>query len=313
MAIGDALAMPAAGLSPDEINDRYGKITGYRDRLSPEGETELEASQYGPDVELAICLAEGLATSNGFVDPILIGARFLQVASGPQRDLLSSGTLAALAQADQTDDFQAGLCEDREPGPLVRAVPIALVHALSDLAPEMLVREVMRATLITHSHPDVVNGALAVAYAVRLALRREMPPEMIAGEVLAFIDEDCVAGQVRKAKNRLEAGKLTVAEVVPELLSGEPLADTVAISLYLFGAIPDGIERLVLEAANLGDDVWYVGAIVGALAGAYHGGNRLSSDLVEGLEGRMYIMMAAPTLLRVAQLRAGIFLHLSES
>ncbi len=187
-----------------------------------------------------------------------------------------------------------------------------MTHALSEMNAELLVREVMRAMLITHSHPDIINGGLAVAYAVRLALQRELPPSMMAGEVLSFIDEDMTARMVRRVKNRLEAGELDIEQTLPGLLSGEPLADSVAAALYIFGATDGDFERGVRAAAALGGEIWNAGSLVGALAGAYGGGSRIPPHLVDGLEGRMYLLMAAPALLRVAQLRGGIFLQLER-
>ncbi|MFW6074092.1 MAG: ADP-ribosylglycohydrolase family protein [Chloroflexota bacterium] len=316
MAIGDALAMPAAGLSREQITERYGKITGYRPKLDENGEVIEEAGQFSADTELALCLAETIVTANGFVDPEIAGERFIQVMRGPQAHFLSETTRASLKRADESGDFQGGVVDDRgEAHPAARSIPVALAHALSESNPELVVREVMRSVLITHAGLEIVNAALAVSHAMRLIIRREVPPEVLIGEVLAFIDEDDVARHLRKARRIIDGE--TEAGDEPETLAR--LADApesqaaLAAAFYLFAMYPDEFETAVLKAANLGGGLHSVGSIVGAFAGAHVGASNIPKHLIEGLEGRMYFLMAAPTLLRTAQQRGGLFFHLQQS
>ncbi|HUG16778.1 MAG TPA: ADP-ribosylglycohydrolase family protein, partial [Thermomicrobiales bacterium] len=192
-----------------------------------------------------------------------------------------------------------------------RIAPVALTHTLGKLNVELFVREVLRATLLTHASPEAVNGALAMAFAVNLVARRETLPEMLIEDVLAFIDEDDVARALRGASESLRAGE-DAAAVAQRLASQATIGDAVAAALCLFVTAPDDIERAVLTAANLPGDASAIGAMAGALCGAWSGARALPLNLVEGLEGRMYILMAAPALYRTAQRRAGLFLQLHQ-
>lgn len=308
LAIGDALGMPSGRRSSDA------PIAGYEPLLNPDGSEHVQAGQFTSHTEFALCLVETLVSSNGFIDPDTAGYRFVQVLRSEHGHLIDPTSRAALERADETGEFQHGLIGNGpiEPGPAARIAPIGLVHALGQINTEMFVREVMRATLITHADPDAVNGALALAWAVSLAVQHEVVPEMVASEVLAFIDEDDTARKVRIAAEALisrtssERDEATLTRIGP----GNTIAEAVARALYVFGMSSNDFEPAVLAGANSGREGAAVGAMVGALMGARVGAKALPLHLIEGLEGRMYILMAGPALFRTAQRRAGLFLPL---
>jgi ADP-ribosyl-[dinitrogen reductase] hydrolase len=313
MGIGDALSLPTRGLSGEEIQSRFGRIETYQPLRDEQGEVRVPAGQFTDNAELSLCLAESLVTSNGFLDPDTAGYRFQQVLSSDYNYLLGETTRRALEHAAETGEYQSGVGGEGTAGagPAARVAPIALVHALGNFNAEVFVREVMRSSLITHAHPESVNGAIAVAYALRLIVRRELPPEMLIPEVLAFIDEDEVAKRLRKAGRLLEAGADPDAALAEIGTSGY-VAEAVAAGLYLFSVYPDDFEAAVLTAVNTGGATSAVASITGALCGAWTGAEQLPAGLIDGLDGRMYILMAAPTVLRVAQLRAGLYLQLHQ-
>jgi ADP-ribosylglycohydrolase len=310
LAIGDALGMPAAGRANGT------PIAGYEPLLDLDGGERVQAGQFSSHTELALCLVETLVSANGFIDPDTAGYRFVQVMHSEHGHLLDETSRKALERADATGEYQDGLANDGpiDPGVAARVAPIGLVHALGSINTEMFVREVMRATLITHAAPDAVNGALALAWAVSLAVQHEVVPEMVASEVLAFIDEDDTARKLRIAADALvirtspERDAATLAKIGP----GDTIAEAVARALYLFGIHAGDFETAVLAAANSGRNGAAVGAMVGALAGARIGAQALPVPLIDGLEGRMYILMAGPALFRTAQRRAGLFLPLHQ-
>lgn len=316
MAIGDSLAMPARGLSPEQIEARYGRIVGYHPLRDADGEVIEPAGQFTDNTELALCLAESLVSSNGFIDPDTAGFRFVQLLTNQQAHFLGDTTRAGLQRADETSDYQAGVGGEGTAGvgPAARVAPVALAHALSNFNAEVFVREVMRSSLITHAHPESINGAIAMAYALRLVVRREMPPEMIIEEVLAFIDEDAVAKRLRIAQRLMErrSGPDDDRAALAELGTEGYVGEAVPAALYLFASYADDFESAVLAAANAGGASSAIASMAGALSGAWVGAQAIPVPLVDGLDGRMYILMAAPTVLRVAQLRAGLFLQLHQ-
>jgi ADP-ribosylglycohydrolase len=310
LAIGDALGMPAAYRTTET------PITGYEPLLDADGDVRVQPGQFTSHTELALCLVETLVSANGFIDPDNAGYRFVQVLRSEHGHLLDPTTREAIERADATGDFQNGLTSDGpiEPGPAARIAPVGLVHALGSINTEMFVREVMRATLITHASPDAVNGALALAWAISLVVKHEVVPQMVASEVLSFIDEDDTARKVRIAADALIARTTDEhdAAILARIGPGDTMPEAVARALYLFGIHADDFERAVLAAVNSGREGAAVGSMVGALVGAQIGAQALPVPLVEGLEGRMYILMAGPALFKTAQRRAGLFLPLHQ-
>jgi ADP-ribosyl-[dinitrogen reductase] hydrolase len=313
MGIGDALAMPSRGMTRAQIASMFGRLESYQPETADSGETRVPAGQFTDNSELALCLAESLVSSNGFLDPDSAGYRFQQVLNSDYSHFLGRTTRRALETAATTGEYQNGTGGERSAGagPAARVAPIALVHALSSFNSELFVREVLRSTLITHAHPEAVNGAVAIAFALRLVVRRELPPEMVIDEVLSFIDEDQVASRLRRAKHLLESGTATQTALSTIGTSGY-VAETVSSALFLFTRYANEFRLAVEESANAGGATSSIGTITGALCGAWTGAASIPVDLVDGLDGRMYILMAAPTVLRVAQLRAGLYLQLHQ-
>ena len=313
MGIGDALGMPTRGLTRDEIKSMFSRVDTYQPLLAEDGDMRVPAGQFTDNTELAMCLAESMVTSNGFIDPDTAGYRFELLLTSDYNHFLGATTRRALESAARDAEYQSGVGGEGSAGssPAARVAPIALVHSLSTFNAELFVREVMRSALITHAHPESINGAVAVAYGLRLLMRRELPPEMLIDEVLAFIDEDNVARHLRSARKLLDAGADPDA-ALDQLGTSGYVAETVASAFYLFSHFNAGFEETVVAAANAGGATSSIGAISGALAGAWTGAEKLPAHLVDGLDGRMYMLMAAPTILRVAQLRAGLYLQLHQ-
>ncbi len=314
LAIGDALGMPVEGWSHERIEETFGWISGYLPKVDESGTQILAAGEITDDTELALCHVESLITNGGYVDPETIGLRFLRLYHGDSRKFMGRTTKLALERADETGDFQNGAVGDWQAGNGVaaRIAPLGLMHALNRLNAEVFTRDVMRAGLITHCHPEALNGALAMAYAVRLLASEEVPPEVLIDEVLAFIDEDDVARKIRLAEKLIRTGgdrERDFANLAQIGTSGY-VAESVAAALYCFVTHADDFESAVLTAVNAGGDTDTIGAMTGALAGTHVGAPTIPVRLVDGLEGRMYILVAGPGLYRSAQRRAGLFLQL---
>ena len=294
MAIGDAFGVGRGGSGAGKISE----TDHYLPRIGPDGSVAVPAGQFSTNTELALCLLETLVTSDGFVDPEVAIYRFENVVSRDSMFVADPGEVAAILDAAESESFQSGGIGESTAyaGPAVRAIPIALAHALSDLNVALITREVMRSVLATDANPEVVNGGLAVAHAIRLIIRGETPPELIKAEVLSMIDEDGVARAIRQS-DLVAMDDGTVAGVV-------------ATGLDAFYRYPAQIRDGLKASTQSGASAHLGGALAGALIGAHIGASNLPPELVDGLEGRAYLLMAAPALLRVAQMRAGLFFQL---
>jgi ADP-ribosylglycohydrolase len=261
-------------------------------------------------------LLETIVSSNGFVVPETAGFRMIQLLDSEHAHFLGTTTRQALQQSRETWDFQAGIGgpDSAGVGAAARIAPVGLAHALGRLNTELLVREVLRSSLLTHAHPEAVNGALAIAYALNLIVRDGLPANMLPAEVASFIDEDAVARQVRLAESllRQRSGPRDDMDALARIGTSGYVAEAVAAAMYLVGAYGADVEGALITAVNAGGATDATGAMTGALCGAIVGARALPERLVEGLESRMYILMAAPALYRTAQRRAGLFLQLHQ-
>lgn len=316
LGIGDALGMPVEGWTNEQIQLKYGWLDHYEPKRGENGEIDLEKGEITGDTEMALCLVEGLISAGGFVDPEAIGIRLVKMIDRPGPNVLGRTTRASIERMAETGGYQHGGSGEWPPGcgAVARSAPLGLLHAAGRFNPEVFTREILRAGLITHCDPESLNGALAFAYAVRLVANDDVPPEMLLAEVAAFIDEDDVARQIRQAERLIPTGGERDSDQrnLRKIGTSESVADTVAAALYCFAMYPDDFSAAVLTAVNAGGDTDTIAAMTGALVGAHIGARALPSEFVDGLEARMYILVAAPGLYRMAQRRAGMFLKVLE-
>ena len=316
LAIGDAFGMPVEGWTQEEIRQAYGWLDHYVARRGSDQAVISQPGEITGDTEMALCLVEGLISAGGFVDPEAIGVRFIKLFNGPSECFLGPTTRTAIERMEQTGDYQDGARGDWPSGvgAAARIAPLGLLHAVGHFNSEVFTREIIRAGLITHCDPESLNGALAMAYALRLVANDEIPPEMLIPEVAAFIDEDSVARSLRLAGRLAPHGGDPAADLahLRQIGTSSYVAEAVAAALYCFVCHPNDFSGAVQTAVNAGGDTDTIASMAGSLSGAHLGARRLPPELVDGLEARMYILVAAPGLYRMAQRRAGMFLMLLE-
>lgn len=306
LAIGDALGMPVEGWTPEQVADRFGRLDGYHPRTFPDG-TEIKAGEFTDESEIALCVVESLTANNGVLDPDNVGARMLFLARGESRRWLRPDTHAALDRAEETLLFRVPLDEDAPATGEVasRGAPIGLLHSVGGFEPDRLRADAEGVVRLTHGSPAAVAAATAVAYGVRLAARGETPRERWAAETADFLD-DSGGGEVAAGLRRVDAlvtAGTPVAEALATLGTGPAARE--AVPAAFAAAMAAGVfEDAVLAAANSGGATDTVGSIAGALAGAAEGASGIPQALIDGLEGRIYVSLAAPWFYRTA-LRLG--------
>lgn len=162
-------------------------------------------------------------------------------------------------------------------GSAMRVAPLGAFFA-DDLV--RVAREAERSSVVTHSHPDGVAGAIAVAVAAALACRARSADGGLAAR--AFLEEVLAAtpsGAVRAGLERA-AGlpvETSVGEAVAALGNGAGLvaADTVPFALWSVAAhCADFARALELTASGLGDADTNC-AIVGGVLALYVGSEGL--------------------------------------
>ncbi|MGD8564485.1 MAG: ADP-ribosylglycohydrolase family protein [Desulfarculaceae bacterium] len=283
---GDALGMPVEGWSAAAIAGEYGRLHEMVSGRLPPG-------SYTDDSQMMIAILETLAHC-GRLDPAYLARRFVE-GFEPWRGYGGRifGVMDRLRAGVPWD--QAGTDSFGNGG----AMRVGVIDAFYAGNQERLLNAALDQCRITHFHPQGLASAaaqaLAVGLACRLGVAGSTPDAAAFVEHLAQAVEDMdfhFAGRlrampelplgdevgVRKALGSVYACDVTAAEAVPP-----------AIGCFL-GA--GSAEQAVVMAVSLGGDTDTIGAMAGALAGAYWGIEALPRkwlDVLEnGSKGRDY-------------------------
>jgi ADP-ribosylglycohydrolase len=283
--VGDALGEPVEGWPHRAIYVQFGLLDSM---IGGEG-------RYTDDTQMMIGILETLAEKRGF-DPGVCARRFQEnfdPCRGYGRRIF--GVMKRIRQGmpwDQvgTDSFGNGAA--------MRIAPIGCLYH-RDL--EALKENAILSARITHNHPEGLAGAVAQATAVGLALQyglsnQPLEPQDFLNRISAqVIDIDKrFAASVDEIKSIPKGPLLDVIEAI----SGQYRLDLRAIESVpaAIGAftLTDTFREAVVLAVNLGGDTDTLGAMAGAIAGAYYGYGRIPEEWLNSLEngtkGRDYVI-----------------------
>jgi poly(ADP-ribose) glycohydrolase ARH3 len=155
---------------------------------------------------------------------------------------------------------------------------------------------------ITHSHELGKEGAVLQASAVALAVSLDPAAPFSSEGFLAEL-RSCVRDDVYLQKlaaiERLLRGS-DKSTVVSALGNGIEAFRSVPAAIFSFLAHPSSFEESILYAIGLGGDTDTIGAMNGAIAGAYLGIDSIPERWRSKLENRDYITGLADELWRIA-------------
>jgi poly(ADP-ribose) glycohydrolase ARH3 len=288
--VGDALGRQIEGWSSQMIQATHGLLV------------EMGQGIYTDDTEMMIGILESLVECPQF-DPALTSGKFL-INFNPSRgyggriygvmDRLRSGVAW---NESGTDSWGNG-----------GAMRIAPIGAFFYDNPARLEEAARDCTWITHHHPLGLAGALAQARAVGLATLKGIRGEVI--QKAEFIDT--VMGTVAPTSEEMARA---IAKI-QDMDRGTDMRETIsrivsrfACDVSALGAVPPALASFLLTgsfresvvvAVNCGGDTDTIGAMTGAIAGAYYGYDEIPREWVVGLEngpkGRDYVLSLAERL-----------------
>ncbi len=316
-AVGDALGFPVEGqpavVTAAAVADRVPRLRRHPAGIFPLG-------QYTDDTQMMRAILASLVERKQ-VDPADVAARFVT--------LWREGTIVGRGQA--TTDAVVRLMRDvpwtesGTPAPragngsVMRTAPIGLFHLYN---PEELVGSAADISRITHADPRCLAGAVAISAAVAWCVRYS---ELDAPAFLKFVaelarkyDAETADLIVQRLPAWLASDESTaVAEIRRAGLSPGRTPDwpgispfvipTVLAVLYAFLRTPKDWLESVRWVISLGGDVDTIGAITGAVSGAFNGIGAIPQDLArlvndQGRYGYDYLSGLAK---RLWELRAG--------
>ncbi|WP_326846379.1 ADP-ribosylglycohydrolase family protein [Streptomyces kaniharaensis] len=156
-------------------------------------------------------------------------------------------------------------------GAAMRVAPLGAALA-GDL--DEVVRLAARTAVITHTHPQAVDGAIAVAVAAAVAVRartESMTPKGFLGRVTHHTPLGAVHDGLSEATELLAEPDLRVAAKVLGNGSRTSAADTVPYALWCAARRLTDYPAAVWEAIAAGGDMDTVAAITGGVVAAYTG------------------------------------------
>lgn len=150
-------------------------------------------------------------------------------------------------------------------GAAMRIAPLGAYFADD---PETVTAQAIRASEVTHQHPEGVMGGLAVAHAAAAATRARLagaPPRDLLGTVLDHLEDSFVRKGIDRAR-RIEGAE----EAAYVLGNGSRVTaqDTVPFTLWVAAHHLDDYRAAIIACVRAGGDVDTTAAIVGGVIGS---------------------------------------------
>ncbi len=260
-AVGDALGLPAEGMSARAIARRFGDL----DRFRLFGRTGWVSD----DTELSALVAQSLARHPR--DPDACAQAFRRSLLGFLARLPWGVGLATLrASLRIALGFSRSGIASAGNGAAMRAAVAGVF--LRDRPREERIAFGRRLAEVTHTDPRAVEGARDVA-ALAAGGRRA---------ARAVGAEERLAGALDRAAT-LAAGAAPLEEAAESLGTTGYVVHTVPLAAFVFARWGDEPLTALRAAIRAGGDTDTTAAIVGAWAGARHGESALPADLVARL------------------------------
>ncbi len=155
-------------------------------------------------------------------------------------------------------------------GAAMRVAPVGILYHDD---PERLRSVTYGQSQITHAHVLGKEGSALQAYAVALAVNADPSSEF---ETSAFLGELKESTRSEVYKRKLGAVEKLLTEkdklrVVSELGNGIEAQNSIPTAIYSFLCNPKSFEESLLYTISLGGDTDTIGAMTGAISGAYNG------------------------------------------
>jgi len=258
--------------------------------------------RYTDDTAMALGLAESLAEMRG-LDPQHLGRTFHRHFNREPWRGYASGPPTIFQMVEKTGlGYEEAACRlfggqgSLGNGAAMRVAPLGLFyHAAPDLY-----EQAAAAAAVTHAHPVAQDGAAVQASAVALALqldpRKPFPQDTFLRRLLNLT-------KTPEIKEKLSLVRVLLKSRAPAAKAADILGKSVMVheslpfALYAFLAWPHSFEDCLLTVVLHGGDRDTLGAMAGAVSGAYLGAEAIPAIWLEKLENRGLIERLALALL----------------
>ena len=295
LAIGDTLGRPFEGKLRSEIYSNFNSFEEFIQNKKNLFKT------YTDDTQLTLHTAEALIRGNGFnlnnfiseyvkwLDDPPIGAGY--------------GCISSIKKLKYGIPWEEAASNSGGNGTAMRIAPIGLFY-YKDL--KGLKFAAIKSSILTHSHPAASAGSIVIARAIAYLIEKDPKIKFSVDQFFDVIKSSISGSQeeiweefleiLDKLKSNLhisiEAGLIKFSQVgvkspffIEDYLGHafvHPYAiSTVVCSIFIFLKKLNSFKDCIFELATAGGDSDTVGAIGGALAGAYFGLKNIPNDLIK--------------------------------
>lgn len=309
LALGDALGMPVEFLTQEQIRKEYGWIEGLVQPPAWHPHHRFKAGTITDDTGQALAVARAYQPESGLTAEAV--ARELvdwadSLEAGDLTALIGPSTSQALENLRNGMDPANSGRQGTTNGAAMRAAPVGLANP-GNL--EGAVREAVLASMPTHHTSPAISGAAAVACAVAEAVREGSTIESILEAAKTGAERGRSFGTWRWStplEGRIELAVKIVCCCETDRAALSDLARYVGVD-YL---VPESVAaafgivflargdpfQAVLYSVNIGGDTDTIGAIAGAVCGAWKGIGSLPPALITQVEAANGFDLSAEAL-----------------
>jgi poly(ADP-ribose) glycohydrolase ARH3 len=253
---------------------------------------EGDVLRYTDDAAMSIGIAEALTKSGGGINEEAIGKIFQRnYVREPWRNYSQSLTtiFATVKRHDVPFPEAASRLHEgkgsRGNGATMRNAPVGLLFRNS----ERLRESAEQAARITHTHEVAVDGAVIMAWAAaqlaNINPKAKFPFASFCTGIVRFAQTKVMRLRLVQVIE-LIAANATPEHAAAELELSQTVAESLPYALYSFLANRKSFRECVYCAVLYGGDSDTIGAMAGALSGAYLGGKAIPKDWVSRVENR---------------------------
>lgn len=306
--VGDALGMPVEGWHYRQIRETHGSVTEMLD-------ARLGKGTFTDDTQMMVATAKSLIASEG-IDLEHIADAYLNEYQ-PDRGY-GRGTVTVFQKWRQGEDIRHAAKQVFDGGSFgnggsMRIAPVGILFAGQ---PERLEEGVRKVCGLTHAHPLGIGSSFLQAFSVGKAYQsdgsNEFHPSRWVDDLLTYLPEDLdrdkiLSTKLNTIKNLLreEETPASPAMVNEKLGCTSKAFESVPASIYAFLGNSSSFEEALIYAVGLGGDTDTIGAMTGAISGAYHGVSavpeRWWSALETGQDGRDDIVEMSRKLVQMQE------------
>lgn len=291
LAIGDALGAPTEGYSPEYINQKWGRITGF-----------INENQHGSDdTEYALFSAGLLLRYSESLTAEIVADAWRKDIINPNNAYKGAGFSEIIAIRNLANGIQPPLSGKHlhswSDGLAMRAAPFGIVFCGD---PDAAAEYVKRDGEVSHSGEGIYGGQ-AVAAAVAIAMKGAGLDEIVNAALKVIPQKSWTYSIIKKA--------VEIGGDSPDVWSSlKPLYEEICVKNYFwadlapeavglaFGIImasKNSFTDAVLGGVNIGRDTDTIAAIAGSVVGAKNGIGCIPSEWKERITLAKGVCIAA--------------------